>query len=61
MPAGVTLKPSAPVIKNGEIDAEITLTGAEDAALGDFDIKMIGHPAKGADTSNEFKLNIVKR
>ncbi len=49
------------MIKNGETDAEITLTGAEDAALGDFDIKMTGHPAKGTDTSNEFKLSIVKR
>ena len=61
MPTGVTFKPSAPVIKNGETDAEITLTGAQDAALGEFDIKMTGHPATGTDTSNEFKLNIVKR
>lgn len=61
MPTGVTYRPSAPVIRNGESDAEITLTSAEDAALGEFDIKMTGHPANGSDTSNNLKLSVVKR
>jgi len=60
MPTGVTLKPQAPVIKHGEAEAQVTLTAASDAALGNFAIKVTGHPAKGADASNEFKLAVVK-
>ena len=60
MPTGVTLKPQAPVIKQGDAEAQVTLTAASDAALGNFAIKVTGHPAKGADASNEFKLAVVK-
>jgi len=61
LPTGVSFKPTSPVIKNGDAEAEVTFTGAEDAALGDFDIKMTGHPTKGGDTSSELKLTVVKR
>lgn len=61
MPAGVTLEPNATVIKHGDEQMEFTLTGADDAALGNFDIKVTGHPAKGADASNEFKLTVAKK
>lgn len=60
MPTGVTLEPNAPVIKNGESEAHITITAANDASLGNFAIKLIGHPLTGADASNEFKLLVVK-
>lgn len=60
MPTGVTLKPQAPVIKRGDAEAKVSLTGAYDASLGNFAIKVTGHPAKGADASNEFKLTMVK-
>ena len=60
MPTGVTLEPAAPVIKRGETEAQITLMGADDASLGNFSIKLTGHPATGADASNEFKLTVVK-
>ncbi|MHB9049565.1 MAG: COG1470 family protein [Pirellulales bacterium] len=60
MPTGVTLKPQAPVIKQGDAEAQVTLTAASDAALGNFAIKVTGHPAKGADASNDFKLAVVK-
>ena len=61
MPTGVTLEPSAPVIKHGDDETQITFTGADDAALGNFDIKLTGHPAKGVDATNDFKLNVVKQ
>lgn len=61
MPKGVTLEPAAPVIKKGELSTEITLHGAEDAALGDFSVKVTGHPGQGADASKEFKLTVVKK
>ena len=60
LPTGVTIDPASPVIKQGEDEAQVTLTGADDAALGKFDIKLTGHPAKGADATNEFKLSVVK-
>jgi hypothetical protein len=60
MPTGVTFEPDAPVIKHGDTEAQITLTGADDASLGKFAIKVTGHPAKGADASNEFKLTLAK-
>ena len=61
LPTGVTLQPLSPVIKHGDADAQVTLTGANDAALGDFAIKVTGHPAKGADASNELKLTVAKK
>ena len=60
MPTGVTIKPDAPVIKRGEEEVQFTLTGADDASLGDFTIKVTGHPEKGTDSSNEFKLTVAK-
>ncbi len=61
MPTGVTLEPVAPVINHGEKAVLITLTAANDAALGNFIIKAIGHPTKGADASSELKLAIVMK
>jgi hypothetical protein len=61
MPTGVTLQPQSPVIKTGDADAQVTLTGANDAALGDFAIKVTGHPDKGANASNELNLTVAKK
>ena len=44
MPTGVTLRPLSPVMKHGDAEAQVTLTGADDAALGNFAIKVTGHP-----------------
>lgn len=60
MPAGVTIEPESPVIKAGESETQVTLAAAADAALGDFTVKVTGHPAKGADTTNDLKLSVVK-
>ena len=61
MPTGVTLKPDAPVIKHGDTEAQVTLTAASDAALGNFAINVTGHPTKGADASNELKLTVAEK
>jgi hypothetical protein len=61
VPTGVSLDPKAPVIKNGEAEAKVTLTAADDAALGDFAIKVIGQPTKGPKASNEFKITVSKK
>ena len=59
LPAGVTMEPAETMIKQGEQEAKVTLTAASDAALGDFTIKVTGHPSVGLDASNEFKLSVV--
>jgi hypothetical protein len=61
LPKGVTLDPASPVIKHGDTEAKFTLKGADDASLGDFAIQVTGHPTKGADASNEFKLTVAKK
>ncbi len=60
MPQGVTLDPTSPVIKHGETETKVTLKAAADASLGEFTIKVIGHPTKGADGSTEFKITVAK-
>ncbi len=60
MPTGVTFEPESPVVKAGETETQVTLMAAADAALGDFTVKVTGHPAKGADTTNDLKLSVVK-
>lgn len=61
LPKGVTLESDAHVIKHGENKANVEFNVADDAALGDFDVKVTGHPAKGKDASNEFNLSVVKQ
>ena len=41
-------------------ELQVTVTAAADGALGNFAVKVTGHPTKGADASNELKLTVVK-
>lgn len=61
LPKGVTLDPSGPVIKSGGSDVKFTLTASDDATPGDFTVKVIGHPAKGGDAINTFKITVAKK
>lgn len=61
VPKGVTIDPAEPAIKHGDAEVNITFQAADDAALGDFTIKVTGHPAKGADAKTEFKLNVAEK
>ena len=61
LPKGVTADPASPTIKAGEEEAKVTIKAADDAALGDFTVKLTGHPGTGADASNEFKLTVEKK
>ena len=48
-------------IKYDVADAQVTLTGADNAALGNFTIKVTSHPANGDDASNELKLTVAQK
>jgi hypothetical protein len=61
VPEGVKIEPANPVIKHGDADVKITFTIADGATLGDFKIKVTGHPTKGRDAQIEFKLNIAAK
>jgi hypothetical protein len=61
LPAGVTVEPVGPSIKNGEDEAKFTLKAADDAALGTFTVKMTGHPKTGADATHDFKFTVAKK
>jgi hypothetical protein len=60
-PAGVTLASASPIIKHGDTEAKVTLKAAADASLGDFTIKVKGHPTTGADATSEFKVTVAKK
>jgi uncharacterized membrane protein len=61
VPKGLTIEPASPTIQHGDTEAKLTLKAADNAALGDFTIKVTGHPTKGGDASNELKLTVDKR
>lgn len=61
LPKGVTADPSSPSIKHGEAEAKFTLKAADDAALGDFTAKVIGHPSKGTEAASEMKITVNKK
>jgi len=61
LPKGVTIEPADAVIKHGDKEAKLTFKAADDAALGDFTVKVIGHPQKGGDATNELKLTVEKK
>ncbi|MCE9525081.1 MAG: hypothetical protein K8R36_03395 [Planctomycetales bacterium] len=58
LPKGITIEPAEPMIKHGDKEVKLNVTAAADAAVNDFTIKMIGHPASGKDATNEFKLKV---
>jgi hypothetical protein len=60
VPQGVTLDPASPVIKHGDKETELKVKAAADASLGDFKVKVIGHPTKGGDGSTELKVTVAE-
>lgn len=61
LPKGVTADPSAPTIKHGEEETKVTFKAADDAAIGDFTVKVTGHPGAGGDATNDIKLTVGKK
>jgi hypothetical protein len=60
-PKGVTLASDNPVIMHGGTEAKVTLKATDDASLGNFTVKVTGHPTKGGDATNEFKITVAKK
>ncbi len=58
LPKGVTIDPMNPLIKHGDMETEVTVTATADAALGDFTVKVSGHPTTGADATTDLKISV---
>jgi uncharacterized membrane protein len=61
VPKGVTLTPVTPMIAKGDKEATIDVQAAADAAIGEFTVKVAGHPEKGPDATSELKLTILEK
>ena len=61
LPEGVTIDPAAPTLKSSDTEAKVTVKASDMAAVGDFTVKAVGHPAKGADAANELKIAVEKK
>lgn len=61
LPKGVTADPASPEIKAGQENSKVRFKAADDAALGEFAVKVTGHPKTGRDATNEFKIVIAKK
>lgn len=60
VPKGVTIEPATPKIPKSEKDVHATIKAAEDAALGDFTIKITGEPTHGKAATNTLKVTVAK-
>jgi uncharacterized membrane protein len=60
-PKGVTIVSAHPLIKHGDTEAKLTFTASDDASLGDFTVKVTGHPTKGGNASIDFKITVAKK
>ena len=61
LPTGVTVDPSSGSIKSKDLELKVTVKAADDASLGDFTIKVVGHPNMGADATKEMKVSVTKK
>ncbi len=61
MPRGISVDDAHPRIKRGDAEARFALTAKDEAALGDFSLKVTGHPTNGGDAVNDFKITVLPR
>ena len=61
LPKGASIDPAHPAIAAGDADAKFTLKADDEAALGEFAVKMVGHPGRGLDSTSDLKVTIEKK
>jgi uncharacterized membrane protein len=61
MPKGVTFNLASPTIKHSDKEAVVNIKAADDAAVGDFKVRVVGHPTKGKDAENTLEINVDKK
>lgn len=61
VPKGVTIQPASPMIKHGDTDVVITINAGEETIIGDYKVKISGHPTKGGDAKVDFNMTITAK
>ena len=61
LPTGISLEPAAPVIKHGDADAKFTMKATDLTKVGEYKVKVTGHPSQGGDAAVEFKLSVAAK
>jgi hypothetical protein len=61
LPKGLSVDNGSPVIKRDNNEAHFALTATDDASVGEFSIRITGHPTKGVDASNDFHITVDKK
>jgi uncharacterized membrane protein len=61
LPSGVTAEPTTAMIAKSDKDVKVTFHAAPDAAVGEYTVKVLGHPTTGADATNNIKLTVVEK
>ena len=61
IPTGVTFEPSGLAIRHGDADAKFSIKASDSATPGEYTVKVTGHPGKGGDATNQFKLTVAKK
>jgi hypothetical protein len=60
-PKGVTFEPASPTIMSSDKEVQVKVAAADDAALGEFTVKVSGQPAKGPAATHDFKITVEKK
>lgn len=61
VPTGVSIMPDAPTIRRMDEKADITIVASDNASVGDFAVRIVGHPDSGSDATAELALSIGER
>jgi hypothetical protein len=61
LPAGVTIDPLAPTIKQGETKVDVKLTATSNATVGQFTAKVTGMPSMGLPDTREIGITVQER
>jgi len=61
VPKGVTIGPATLGLRHGDADAKFTVTAGDGATPGEYTVKLSGHPGKGGDATNQFKLTVARK
>ena len=51
-PKGVEIKPDGPTIKHGDTGIVLNVKAKDDAAVGDFEVMVTGHPTEGKEATH---------
>ena len=61
LPKGVTVSPEKAKISRSDMKATVKLMATDEAVIGEYKVKVTGHPAKGGDAVVEFPISVTAK